>query len=69
MRENRKRHERGGGEGFEQSEAETLAQYWIDAYESGYDEGFEEGFDAGVEEAKQQFMQTQLLLLHTGGNA
>ena len=65
MRENRKRHERGGGEGFEQSEAEALAQHWIDAYESGYDEGF----DAGVEEAKKQFMQTQLLILHTGGNA
>jgi flagellar biosynthesis/type III secretory pathway protein FliH len=38
---------------------------WMDAF----DQGYEEGFEAGVEEAKEQFMQTQLLIFHTGGNA
>jgi hypothetical protein len=38
---------------------------WMDAYDMGYDEGYE----AGIEEAREQFMQTQLLMYHTGGSA
>lgn len=65
MREDRKRHEPRGSKRSGQSETKELAELWLFAFDAGY----EEGFEAGVEEAKQQFMQTQLLLLHTGGNA
>ena len=34
---------------------------WMD----GYDQGYEEGLQA----ARLEFVQTQLLLLHTGGSA
>ena len=38
---------------------------WMD----GYDQGYDEGRAAGIEEVREQFIQTQLLIYHTGGNA
>jgi hypothetical protein len=32
-------------------------------------DGYDQGYEAGIEEARQQFMQTQLLIYHTGGHA
>jgi hypothetical protein len=60
MRTNRERYEPRSGECLEQSEAEALT-----ALQEAYDQGFEDG----IEEAKKQFMETQLLIFHTGGSA
>jgi flagellar biosynthesis/type III secretory pathway protein FliH len=60
MRTNRHRYEQGSWECFEQSEAKIL-----EALQEAYDQGYEDG----IEEAKEQFMQTQLLIFHTGGSA
>jgi len=60
MRTDRKRDEPRGWEGFAQSETEILKAL-KEAYEKGYDDGFEE--------ARESFLQTQLLLSHTGGSA
>ena len=60
MRTDRKRDEPRSWEGFEQSETEILKAL-KEAYEQGYDDGFEE--------ARESFVQTQLLLSHTGGSA
>jgi hypothetical protein len=38
---------------------------WMDAYDDGYEVGYAEGF----EQARKEFMQTQLLIYQTGGNA
>ena len=65
MRENRKRHERRGGESVGGPATEESMNLWSDAYDEGYDAGYEDG----IEEAKEQFMQTQLLIFHTGGSA
>jgi hypothetical protein len=60
MRTNRERYEPRSGEVAGQSEAEIL-----NALQEAYDQGFEDG----IEEAREQFMQTQLLIFHTGGSA
>jgi hypothetical protein len=60
MRTNRERYESRSGERLEQSEAEVLT-----ALQEAYDQGYEDG----IEEAKKQFMETQLLIFHTGGSA
>ena len=60
MRTDRKLDEPRGWEGFAQSETEFLKAL-KEAYEKGYDDGFEE--------ARESFLQTQLLLSHTGGSA
>jgi hypothetical protein len=60
MRTNRQRYEPGSWELPEQSETKIL-----EALQEAYDQGFEDG----LEEAREQFMQTQLLLFHTGGSA
>lgn len=60
MRTNRQRYEPRSGECLEQSEAKIL-----EALQEAYDQGYEDG----IEEAKEQFMQTQLLIYHIGGNA
>ena len=60
MRTDRKRDEPRSWKGFEQSETEILKALQ-EAYEKGYDDGFEE--------ARESFVQTQLLLSHTGGSA
>ena len=65
MRKNCERHEPRSGPLVGKSETEESMTTWMDAF----DQGYEEGFEAGVEEAKEQFMQTQLLIFHTGGNA
>lgn len=36
---------------------------------SAWMDGYDQGYEAGVAEAREQFMQTQLLILHTGGSA
>lgn len=61
MREDRKRHEHRSGESSDGPETEESMNAWMDGYDQGY--------EAGAEEARQQFMQTQLLIYHTGGNA
>ena len=61
MREDRKRHEPRSGESFDGPETEDPMTAWMDGYDQGY--------EAGAEEARKEFMQTQLLILHTGGNA
>jgi hypothetical protein len=61
MRENRKRHEPRSIEGSGGPETEESMTAWMDGYDQGY--------EAGAEEARKEFMQTQLLILHTGGNA
>ena len=60
MRTNREQYESRSGERLEQSEAEVLT-----ALQEAYDQGYEDG----IEEAKKQFMETQLLIFHTGGSA
>ena len=60
MRTNRQRYEPRRGECLEQPEAEVLT-----ALQEAYDQGYEDG----IEEAREQFMQTQLLIFHTGGSA
>jgi len=60
MRTNRERYEPRSGKRLEQSEAEVLT-----ALQEAYDQGYEDG----IEEAKKQFMETQLLIFHTGGSA
>lgn len=60
MRTDRKRYEPRSGKCFEQSEAKIL-----EALQEAYDQGYEDG----IEEAREQFMQTQLLIFHTGGSA
>jgi len=65
MREDRKRHEQRGRKRPQQPETEESMILWMEAYDCGYDEGYE----AGIDEAREQFMQTQLLLYHTGGSA
>lgn len=60
MRTDRKRDEPRSWEGFAQSETEILKALQ-EAYEQGYDDGFEE--------ARESFVQTQMLLSHTGGSA
>ena len=60
MRTDRKRDEPRSWEGFAHSETEILKAL-EKAYEQGYDDGFEE--------ARESFVQTQLLLSHTGGSA
>ena len=32
-------------------------------------DGYDQGYEAGVEEAREQFMQAQMLLMYTAGNA
>jgi len=32
-------------------------------------DGYDQGYEAGIEDARQQFMQTQMLLMCTAGNA
>lgn len=61
MREDRKRHEPRSGQQpeFPATEADMIA--WMD--------GFDQGYEAGIEEAREQFMQTQMLLYGIGGNA
>jgi len=61
MREDRKRHEPRSGQCPEYPATEESMIAWMDGYDQGY--------EAGVEEAREQFMQTQLLILHTGGSA
>ena len=61
MRGDRKRHEPRSGELPEQPTTEESMSAWMDGYDQGY--------EAGVEEAREQFMQTQILILHTGGSA
>ena len=65
MREDRKRHEQRGRKRIAKPETEEPMILWMDAYDMGYDQGYE----AGIEEAREQFMQTQLLMYHTGGSA
>jgi hypothetical protein len=65
MREDRKRHERRGGEGSGEPATEESMILWMDAYDDGYDAGY----SAGIEQARKEFMETQLLIYHTGGNA
>ena len=65
MREDRKRHERRGSKSSKQPETEESMILWMDAYDDGYDAGYE----AGIEQARKEFLETQLLLYHTGGNA
>jgi hypothetical protein len=36
---------------------------------SAWMDGYDQGYEDGIEEARQQFMQTQLLIMHTGGSA
>jgi len=59
MREDRKRHEPSSGECPEYPATEMIV--WMDGYDQGYEDG--------IQEARQQFMQTQLLIYHTGGSA
>lgn len=65
MREDRKRHEQRGRKRAQQPETEESMILWMDAYDDGYDAGYE----AGIEQARKEFLETQLLLYHTGGNA
>ena len=60
MRTNSHRNEPRSWELPEQSETKIL-----EALQEAYDQGFEDG----IEEAREQFMQTQLLIFHTGGSA
>ena len=72
MRTNCQRDESGSRKRTGKSETKILEKAWEDchkAWQAGFDGGYDEGFAAGVEEAKEQFMQTQLLLFHTGGHA
>lgn len=68
MRTNCQRDESGSRKRTGKSEAKVLEKTWEDCHKAWQD-GYDEGFAAGVEEAKEQFMQTQLLLFHTGGHA
>jgi hypothetical protein len=61
MREDRKRHEPRSGQSPEYPATEESMSAWMDGYDQGY--------EAGIEEAREQFMQTQLLIFHTGGSA
>jgi len=36
---------------------------------SAWMDGYDQGYEAGIEEAREQFMQAQLLMFHTGGSA
>ena len=60
MRTHRQRYEPGSWECPEWSETKIL-----EALQEAYDKGYEDG----VEEARKQFMETQLLIFHTGGSA
>jgi hypothetical protein len=60
MREDRKRYEPRGGERSGEPETEIGI---------ALQEAYEQGFEDGIEEAKKQFMETQLLIFHTGGTA
>jgi hypothetical protein len=60
MRENRDRNEPRSSVCVEQPETDIEAAI-REAYEKGYDDGFEE--------ARESFIQTQMLLSHTGGSA
>jgi flagellar biosynthesis/type III secretory pathway protein FliH len=60
MRTNCERHEPRHSVCVEQSETE-IEKALREAYERGYDDGFEE--------ARESFIQTQMLLSHTGGSA
>jgi len=35
----------------------------------GWMDGYDQGYEDGIEAAREQFMQTQLLMFHTGGSA
>ena len=61
MREDRKRHEPASGVRPEYPSTEADMISWMDGYDQGY--------EAGVEEAREQFMQAQMLLMYTAGNA
>ena len=61
MREDRKRHEPSSGQRPEYPATEIEMIVWMDGYDQGY--------EAGIQEAREQFMQTQLLIYHTGGHA
>ena len=61
MREDRKRHEPPSGVRPEYPATEESMIAWMDGYDQGY--------EAGVEEAREQFMQAQMLLMYTAGNA
>ena len=61
MREDRKRHEPPSGFRTEYPTTEESMIAWMDGYDQGY--------EAGIEDARQQFMQTQMLLMCTAGNA
>jgi len=61
MRENRERHEPPSGLRTEYPATEESMIAWMDGYDQGY--------EAGIEDARQQFMQTQMLLMCTAGNA
>ena len=61
MREDRKRHEPPSGVRPEYPSTDADMISWMDGYDQGY--------EAGVEEAREQFMQAQMLLMYTAGNA
>ena len=65
MRKDRKRNERRSSESPYGPETEESMILWMDAYDDGYEVGYAEGF----EQARKEFMQTQLLIYQTGGNA
>jgi hypothetical protein len=60
MRTNCERHELRGRPLVGKSEAEI---------EEALLEAYMQGFDDGVEDAEQNFLQTQMLLMMTAGNA
>ena len=60
MRTNCERHELRGGPLVGKSETEI---------EEALMEAYMQGFDDGVEDAEHNFLQTQMLLMWTAGNA